>query len=100
MATHPRGMRRAALALTLLLMMQSVAADPPPGQPDVTNEICSTWNSANGICDDYDSSLDFTSGPEWIASSVEVDVSDAEMVEMRVDSVSYTHLTLPTNREV
>ena len=85
MATHPRGMRRAALALTLLLMMQSVAADPPPGQPDVTNEICSTWNSANGICDDYDSSLDFTSGPEWIARSVEVDVSDAEMVEMRVD---------------
>tara|TARA_B100000029_G_scaffold424572_1_gene432453 strand:+ start:8487 stop:11375 length:2889 start_codon:yes stop_codon:yes gene_type:complete len=66
-------------------MMQSVAADPPPGQPDVTNDICSTWNSANGICDDYDSSLDLTPGSEWIASSVEVDVADAEMVEMRVN---------------
>ena len=85
MAVHPRGMRRAAVALTLLLMMQSVAADPPPGQPDVTNDICSTWNTANGICDDYDSSLDHTPGPEWIASSVEVDVADAEMVEMRVN---------------
>ena len=84
MAAHPRGMRRAAVALTMLFLMQSAAAAPPPGQPEVTNDICSTWNSADGICDDYDSSLDFTPGPEWIASSVEIDVADAEMVEMRV----------------
>ena len=84
MAAHPRGMRRAAVALTMLFLMQSVAAAPPPGQPEVTNNICSTWNSSDGVCDDYDSSLDLTPGPEWIASSVEIDVADAEMVEMRV----------------
>ena len=85
MTDHPRGMRRAAVALTLLLLMQTVVAAPPPGQPEVTNDICSTWNSSDGVCDDYDSSLDLTPGPEWIASSVEIDVADAEMVEMRVD---------------
>ena len=77
-------MSRAAVALTMLLLMQSVVAAPPPGQPEVTNDICSAWNSSDGICDDYDSSLDLTPGPEWIASSVEIDVADAEMVEMRV----------------
>ena len=77
-------MSRAAAALTMLLLMQSVVAAPPPGQPEVTNDICSTWNSSDGVCDDYDSSLDLTPGPEWIASSVEIDVADAEMVEMRV----------------
>ena len=69
--------------------MQTVVAAPPPGQPEVTNDICSTWNSSDGVCDDYDSSLDLTPGPEWIASSVEIDVADAEMVEMRVDMAVY-----------
>ena len=77
-------MQRAAVLLVLLLLTPLTAADPPPGQPDVSNDICSTWNSADGVCDDYDSSLDLTPGPEWIASSVEIDVGDAEMVEMRV----------------
>ena len=89
MTDHPRGMRRAAVALILLLLMQTVVAAPPPGQPEVTNDICSTWNSSDGVCDDYDSSLDLTPGPEWIASSVEIDVADAEMVEMRVDMAVY-----------
>ena len=77
-------MQRVAVLLVLLLFTPLAVADPPPGQPDVTNDICSTWNSADGICDDYDSTLDQTPGSEWIASSVEIDVADAEMVEMRV----------------
>ena len=77
-------MQRVAVLLVLLLLTPLAVADPPPGQPDVTNDICSTWNSADGICDDYDSTLDQSPGSEWIASSVEIDVADAEMVEMRV----------------
>ena len=77
-------MQRVAVLLVLLLLAPLAVADPPPGQPDVTNDICSTWNSADGICDDYDSTLDQSPGSEWIASSVEIDVADAEMVEMRV----------------
>jgi len=77
-------MQRVAVLLVLLLFTPLAVADPPPGQPDVTNDICSTWNSADGICDDYDSTLDQSPGSEWIASSVEIDVADAEMVEMRV----------------
>ena len=77
-------MQRVAVLLVLLLLAPLAVADPPPGQPDVTNDICSTWNSADGICDDYDSTLDQSPGSEWIASSVEIDVADSEMVEMRV----------------
>ena len=77
-------MQRVAVLLVLLLFTPLAVADPPPGQPDVTNDICSTWNSADGICDDYDSTLDQSPGSEWIASSVEIDVADSEMVEMRV----------------
>ena len=77
-------MQRVAVLLVLLLFTPLAVADPPPGQPDVTNDICSSWNSADGICDDYDSTLDQSPGSEWIASSVEIDVADAEMVEMRV----------------
>ncbi|MFL2498610.1 MAG: hypothetical protein ACJ0HF_02235 [Candidatus Thalassarchaeum sp.] len=77
-------MQRVAVLLVLLLLTPLAVADPPPGQPDVTNDICSTWNSADGICDDYDSTLDQSPGSEWIASSVEIDVADSEMVEMRV----------------
>ena len=77
-------MQRVAVLLVLLLSTPLAVADPPPGQPDVTNDICSTWNSADGICDDYDSTLDQSPGSEWIASSVEIDVADSEMVEMRV----------------
>ena len=58
MAAHTRGMSRAAVTLVLLLMMQSVAAAPPPGDAEVVNDICSTWNGGNGICDDYNSDLD------------------------------------------
>ena len=80
----PASVQRAAVLLVMLLMTPLAAADPPPGQPDVVNDICSTWNSANGVCDDYDSALDHTPGQEWMRSSVEIGIEDAEMVEMKV----------------
>ena len=90
----PDTVKRAAVLLVLLFIAPLAAADPPPGQPDVVNDICSTWNSVSGVCDDYDSTLDHTPSDEWMRSSVEIDIEDAEMVEMK--AVSYTHLTLPT----
>ena len=83
----PESVQRPAVLLVILLMAPIAAADPPPGQPDVVNDICSTWNSASGVCDDYDSALDHTPGQEWMRSSVEISIEDAEMVEMKVGLV-------------
>ena len=83
----PGSVQRAVVLLVILLMAPLAAADPPPGQPDVVNDICSTWNSASGVCDDYDSAMDLTPGQEWMRSSVEISIEDAEMVEMKVGLV-------------
>ncbi len=85
MAVHPRGMRRAAVALVLLLMMQTVAAAPPPGDPEVVNDICSTWGGGNGICDDYDSSLDATTSDEWVEGQVRMVMETASTIEMSLE---------------
>ena len=50
------------------------------------NNICSTWNSQNGICDDYDSNLDGSSSSEWIKSSIVVNVVDAYSVSLTVST--------------
>ena len=85
MAAHPRGMRRAAVALVLLLMMQTVAAAPPPGDPEVVNDICSTWSDGNGVCDDYDSSLDATATDEWVEGRVRMVMETASTIEMSIE---------------
>ena len=85
MAVHTRGMRRAAVALVLLLMMQTVAAAPPPGDPEVVNDICSTWNGGNGICDDYDSGLDATVTDEWVEGQVRMVMETASTIEMSIE---------------
>ncbi|MEE3201591.1 MAG: hypothetical protein VX224_05930, partial [Candidatus Thermoplasmatota archaeon] len=78
-------MRRAAVALVLLLMMQTVAAAPPPGDPEVVNDICSTWGGGNGICDDYDSSLDATTSDEWVEGQVRMVMETASTIEMSLE---------------
>ena len=85
MAAHTRGMCRAAVALVLLLMVQTVAAAPPPGDAEVVNDICSTWNSGNGICDDYDSGLDATVTDEWVEGQVRMVMETASTIEMSIE---------------
>lgn len=85
MAAHTRGMSRAAVTLVLLLMVQTVAAAPPPGDAEVVNDICSTWNGGNGICDDYDSDLDATVTDEWVEGQVRMVMETASTIEMSIE---------------
>ncbi len=78
-------MRRAAVALVLLLLVQGVAAAPPPGDPEVANDICSTWETANGICDDYDSTLDLTPSDSWVEGRTTMVMEDATSIEMTIE---------------
>ena len=78
-------MRRTAVCLILLLFVQIVSAAPPPGDPEVSNQICSTWESTEGICDDYDSTLDATSTDEWIEGQVIMLMDGASTIEMSID---------------
>ena len=77
-------MRRAAVAMVVVLLCQIVAAAPPPGDPEVSNDICSTWEGGNGICDDYSSLLDETASDEWVEGVVEIRMESAETVEMTI----------------
>ena len=79
-------MQRIAVILIMLLISPVYSASPPPGEPEVENNICSTWNSQNGICDDYDSNLDGSSSSEWIKSSIVVNVVDAYSVSLTVST--------------
>ena len=77
-------MQRLVVLLVLLLISPVSLASPSPGEPEVTNDICSTWNSSDGICDDYQSILDGSITDEWIKSSITVNVDDAETVSLTI----------------
>ena len=79
-------MQRIAVLLVLLLISPVYSASPPPGEPDVENTICSTWNSQSGICDDYQSALDGSSISEWIKSSIVLNVVDADSVSLTIST--------------
>ena len=79
-------MQRLVVLLVLLLISPISFASPPPGVPEVTNDICSTWNSIEGVCDDYQASLDGSTTDEWIKSSITVNVDDAETVSLTIST--------------
>ena len=78
-------MRRQSLVLVIILIAPLAAAAPPPGQPEVSNEICSTWNSSEGVCDDYDSDLDATTSNEWVEGHVRISMESASAIEMSLE---------------
>jgi hypothetical protein len=77
-------MKRAAALLVLLIISPTILAAPSPGQPEVMNDICSTWESTVGVCDDYDSNLDSSPLDEWATSALRVRVESAESVSLSV----------------
>jgi hypothetical protein len=70
----------------MLLIFPVYSASPPPGEPEVENDICSTWNSQNGVCDDYQSNLDGSTFSEWIKSSIIVNVVNADSVSLTIST--------------
>ena len=77
---------RTCIALVIILLFAPLAnAAPPPGDPEVSNEICSSWANGNGICDDYDSSLDSTLSDEWIEGHVAISMEGASAMEMSIE---------------
>ena len=77
---------RTCIALVIILLFAPlVNAAPPPGDPEVSNEICSSWANGNGICDDYSSSLDPTLSDEWIEGHVAISMEGASAIEMSIE---------------
>ena len=77
---------RTCIALTIILLFAPQAyAAPPPGDSEVSNEICSTWANGNGICDDYDSVLDSTISDEWVEGKVRISMEGASVIEMSLE---------------
>ncbi|MFL2979869.1 MAG: hypothetical protein ACJZ4N_04000 [Candidatus Thalassarchaeaceae archaeon] len=77
---------RTCIALVIILLFAPLAnAAPPPGDSEVSNEICSSWANANGICDDYASSLDSTLTDEWIEGHVAISMEGASAIEMSIE---------------
>ena len=77
---------RTCIALVIILLVAPMAnAAPPPGDSEVSNEICSSWANGNGICDDYSSSLDSTLSDEWIEGHVAISMEGASEMEMSIE---------------
>ena len=77
---------RTCIALVIILIFAPLAnAAPPPGDSEVSNEICSSWANGNGICDDYSSSLDSTLIDEWIEGHVAISMEGASAIEMSIE---------------
>ena len=80
--TAPR-VRMAWLILAMLSLSScttTVSADP--GDPEVVNTICQTWNSTSGICDDYNYADDETASMEWIEGRYNVNMANATMLSV------------------
>ena len=66
------GVKFTSVFLVAIMAISTVSADPPPGSPEVQNSICDTNATPGGICDDYDSNLDATIGPDWSQIAVQL----------------------------
>ena len=85
--TRPSGVVSGKLIpifIVLMIFFSAVSAEPPPGSPEVENSVCDTNSTPGGICDDYDSSLDQTSGDHWSKISVILQMESAEQISIEV----------------
>ena len=85
--TRPSGVvsrKLIPIFIVLMIFFSAVSAEPPPGSPEVENSVCDTNSTPGGICDDYDSALDQTSGDHWSKISVILKMESAEQISIEV----------------
>jgi hypothetical protein len=82
---RPRALALVVLLLAATLLATPAAADPPPGESEVTNVVCSTWNDTDGICDDYDFGHDLTSSQEWVHGRYLFDMQSTDSVTLTLE---------------
>ncbi|MEE2812770.1 MAG: hypothetical protein VX627_07110 [Candidatus Thermoplasmatota archaeon] len=65
--------------------MFTPSASADPGNPEVVNTICSTWNSTSGICDDYNFADDETSSDEWMEGRYSIHMANATIMTVTME---------------
>ena len=92
------GAKSTSVFLVVIMAISTVSADPPPGSPEVLNSVCDTNVTPGGICDDYDSNLDGSIGPDWSQIAVQLSMESASEIEIEIfvamHEVSRTQLGL------
>ena len=61
----------------------TVSADP--GDEEVVNTICQTWNSTSGICDDYNFADDETASMEWIEGRYNIAMANSTVMSVTLE---------------
>jgi len=61
----------------------TISADP--GDEEVVNTICQTWNSTSGICDDYNFADDETASMEWIEGRYNIAMANSTMMSLTLE---------------
>ena len=78
--------RTACVLLAVLILSiapPTISADP--GDPEVINNICETWNSTAGICDDYNFADDETASMEWIEGRYSVSMANSTVMSVTLE---------------
>jgi len=84
-AAHSRGRLLLVLALVPMLTSLHVAADPPPGAPEVDNTFCASWNNGTGICDDYNFAHDLTTSQEWVRGRYLFEMQNTSLMTLTLE---------------
>ena len=69
----------------LLLSIVPTTGSADPGNPEVVNNICETWNSTAGICDDYNFADDETASMEWIEGRYNVNMVNSTVMSVTLE---------------
>jgi len=83
--TVPRARMAWTILALLLLSGGSTTVSADPGDPEVVNTICQTWNSTSGICDDYNYADDETASMEWIEGRYNVNMANATEMSVTLE---------------
>ena len=81
-----KNIRTACMILAVLLLsIVPTTASADPGNPEVVNTICETWNSTAGICDDYNFADDETASMEWIEGRYNVNMVNSTVMSVTLE---------------